>query len=439
MKNRPVADVRHAALSWQVHRVGPWPFTMTDMLPVLCLSLLIFNVFVGFWPVFISGDYGLGELLAGSGDSVRQVSFAMLFLLIIASSVYTSGLASLLNVPTPLLALLAWCCASVAWAVDPEVSFRRVLFTGMVVLSVTYSTNMLSQRGVISILCAAFVAILAADWLAIPLLTQAVHQPGELDPALVGNWRGIHSHKNEAGAFCALASIVFVNLIIEGRSTIVGPVLTTASLGFLYMTMSKTSGGFVVAAMLLSVVIIYCYRNPTLRLTLFVAVLSASLLGLTAFGDRTTDLVSLFEDPSSLTGRVQIWPVLLRYASGHLLLGSGYGSFWAIGDTSPILEFGTGWLTSITHAHNGYLDVLVQTGLVGLTLSITGLVLAPLRILLTRPLTASRSRWLLGAILTFCWLHNLLETSLLDRANIVWVTMLIFYNLLQREPSDARA
>jgi len=81
----------------------------------------------------------------------------------------------------------------------------------------------------------------------------------------------------------------------------------------------------------------------------------------------------------------------------------------------------------------------VQTGLVGLTLSITGLVLAPLRILLTRPLTASRSRWLLGAILTFCWLHNLLETSLLDRANIVWVTMLIFYNLLQREPSDARA
>ena len=84
--------------------------------------------------------------------------------------------------------------------------------------------------------------------------------------------------------------------------------------------------------------------------------------------ELSSSLAEVFDDPASLTGRVQIWPVLLDYVSNHLWLGSGYGSFWAIGDASPIFEFDNSWLMTIDHSHNGYLETLVHTGVIGLAL-----------------------------------------------------------------------
>ena len=397
----------------------------------LCFSALIFVTYLGFSPV-LTGDYGADGALSGGGDSLRQVGFTTLFLLIVAATTSGKGARALLDVPLALVALLLWCWASVTWAIEPGVALRRVLFTTIVTLGVTYSLNMLRSRTVMSILFAWFTVILLLDWLAIPLLAQAVHQPGELDKALVGNWRGIHSHKNEAGAFCALAALMFIDKAWRGGSFIIAPLLAVLSLAFLVMTSSKTSGGLVLVAAMAGVVFDLGYRNPTLRAVALGMLACGLLLTVVAFGDQASALLAVFEDPASLTGRVQIWPVLLSYAAAHPFLGSGYGSFWAIGDASPVYESGAHWLTTISHAHNGYLDLLVQTGVVGLALAVLGLVIRPMYRLGSQPLDPQVSRWLLGSMLAFCWLHNLLETSLFDRANIVWVTMLVAFNLLER-------
>lgn len=407
------------------------------VLPTLCFSLLIFVAFVAFSPVF-TGNYGTEEALAGGGDSARQIGFVALFVAVALSTVLTRGAGALLDVPLALAVLLLWCWASIAWAIEPAVSFRRVLFTTIVALSVTYSVRMLPPRAVVTIAFTWFAAILAADWLVMPFVAHAVHQPGELDTALVGNWRGVHPHKNEAGAFCAIAALVFIHTAVKGGSFITAPVAAALALVFLALTASKTSGGLFVVAAVAGVLIEAAYRNPGLRKVAFAVGLCVLLAVLNVSGDIGERLAATFDDPSSLTGRVQIWPVLLRYASDNLLFGSGYGSFWAIGTSSPVAEGGTEWLTLISHAHNGYLDLLVQTGLIGATLAVLGFVVHPARILLTRPLPPGAPRWLLGAVLTFCWLHNVLETSLLDRANIVWVMVLIAYNMLERRP-PARA
>jgi len=42
-----------------------------------------------------------------------------------------------------------------------------------------------------------------------PETAMAIHLPGEQDPALVGNWRGLYFHKNIAGAVSAITAIVF--------------------------------------------------------------------------------------------------------------------------------------------------------------------------------------------------------------------------------------
>ncbi len=405
----------------------------------LCFSALIFASYLFFSPV-LAGAYNAEGQLSGGGDTLRQVVFVALFLAIAATTFTANGIKAFLNVPLALVAVLLWCWASVAWAIVPDVALRRVLFTTIVILGVTYSVNLLSYRAAASILCTWFAAILMLDWLAMPFWPQAVHGLGEIDRALIGNWRGIHDHKNEAGAFCALASLVFIDKWRFGRSTISAPLLTVLSLVFLAMTESKTSAGLLPAAILLGVLMSYGYRNPTLRAAVLAAVGCVALLAAVALWDDLPSVLAFFENPASLTGRVQIWPVLLDYAANHLLLGAGYGSFWAIGDASPVYQSGARWLTTISHAHNGYIDLLVQTGLVGVTLAVLGLVVRPAFLLISRPMAVRDSRWLLGSVLAFCWLHNLLESSLLDRANIVWVTMLIALNLLERRPpalSDA--
>lgn len=408
--------------------------TLRDRLPGLCFSCLIFVAFIGFTPI-VTGEYSAEGTLNGTGDSVRQAAFVLVFALVVATTLLTKGSQALLDVPIALAVLLLWCWASVTWAIEPAVSFRRVLFTTIVVLSVIYSVNMLSYQQVVSSLAAWFALIVLLDWMVISIVTQAIHQANEAESLLAGNWRGIHTHKNEAGALCAVAALLFGDLALKGSSFITAPILAALSLGFLAMTESKTSGGAVVAAALTGLFIDRGYRNPSLRNVMLAAGLCLSVLLAIGFGDQAADLMAIFDDPGSLTGRVQIWPVLFRYASDHPLLGSGYGSFWAIGSASPVYEDGAEWLTTIAHAHNGYLDLLVQTGLVGLVMAVFALVVRPLYILTTQPLPPPRSRWLLASLMTFCMFHDLLESSLLDRSNIVWIIMLTAYSLTERRSS----
>ncbi len=400
-------------------------------LPSLCFSCLIFIAFIGISPL-TTGDYSADGALDGTGNSAQQAAFVLIFMLIIATAVLTKGTRALLDVPIALAVLLLWCWASVTWAIEPAVSFRRVLFTTLVALSVVYSVNMLSYRQVMSSLAGWFALIVLLDWLTVQIMPNAIHQAHEAEPLLAGNWRGVHMHKNEAGALCAVAALLFGDLAFRGASFITAPVLAALSVGFLVMAQSKTSEGAVVVAALLGLFIDRGYRNPVLRNILSAIGLCLFVLLAIGFGDQAADLMTFFDDPGSLTGRVQIWPVLFRYAGDHLLLGSGYGSFWAIGSASPVYEDGAEWLTTIAHAHNGYINLLVQIGLIGLVMAVFALVIRPLYILMTQPLPPQRSRWLLASIILFCLFHDLLESSLLDRSNIVWIIMLTAYSLLER-------
>lgn len=81
---------------------------------------------------------------------------------------------------------------------------------------------------------------------------------------------------------------------------------------------------------------------------------------ITPFAGELTgiDISGLVGREETLTGRADIWKVLVPYAMSSPLLGHGFGGFW------------TDAIRSITssHAHNGYLDILLETGFLGLML-----------------------------------------------------------------------
>lgn len=68
------------------------------------------------------------------------------------------------------------------------------------------------------------------------------------------------------------------------------------------------------------------------------------------------DVSSIFGRDETLTGRNQIWASLIPFAIKRPMGGHGFGGFW----TEAVRE------AISTHAHNGYLDIILNIGVIGL-------------------------------------------------------------------------
>ena len=402
---------------------------------VLALVLTLSHLWYG--PAVVLGSVGQGDAAAaGGGDSLRQLAFVLLFVTTLAAVILTRRYRALLSVPAPLLPFLAWAWLSLFWAFEPSVALRRLVFTTLVILTIALVVRVLEARRTVETLFLCFAFIILADWTAVSSFPMAVHQAGEaysgleLDGGAVGAWRGLHQEKNQAGAFGALALLLFLQDAFRQRSRLAIPILALLSLVLLWFTQSKTSLGLAVPALLVGGVTHVGFHNPLLRRVACTLALVTTLLAALWWGDLAAVVARMLDDPSAFTGRSQIWAVMSAFAADHPWLGSGYGSFWDIGDGGPMPRYASGWLALLYTAHSGYLDILVQTGTVGLVLTVLGVVVWPFVALLSRPLAPGVPRVLIASFLTFFVLHNILETSFFDRANPVWVVALVMYCLM---------
>ena len=66
----------------------------------------------------------------------------------------------------------------------------------------------------------------------------------------------------------------------------------------------------------------------------------------------------------SFSGRLPLWETLWPILSEHLWLGIGFGALWS---PKNVQAFASHWTPTATH--NGYLDLIADVGLIGLTIS----------------------------------------------------------------------
>jgi exopolysaccharide production protein ExoQ len=77
------------------------------------------------------------------------------------------------------------------------------------------------------------------------------------------------------------------------------------------------------------------------------------------------DTVTLLTGDPTLTGRTQLWQYVLARWEESPYLGQGFGALWQVGpETGEYLRRAhVDWV--MNEAHNGYLDVLAQIGIIG--------------------------------------------------------------------------
>jgi exopolysaccharide production protein ExoQ len=135
----------------------------------------------------------------------------------------------------------------------------------------------------------------------------------------------------------------------------------------------------------------------------------------------------------NLTGRVPLWQALIEQVWQHPWLGAGFAAFW-----SPvhISELASTAVSGRASAHNGYLEELVNTGVVGLTILLV-FCLATLTLALRRARRGDPLGWLVFLFMVFYLLLNLTNALTQEYFQPPFVIILVAIALLASGPAPA--
>jgi O-antigen ligase len=417
------------ALQRAMPQRGPAPWIAETALVVLLLL-----IFVSLQPFAVRDTVntavGAGAAEA-AGSAMRQFSYLLTFAVLLTCALMKRGLDAVKVVPVIFAVLLMWCATTALWASEPSVSFRRAILEIVVVLSVLLGVEAVGPERSLKLFAYVLMAILVANWISIPLVTQAIHQPGDIEPEIVGDWRGMFFHKNIAGAVCAISVLVFLYYAIVEKKWALYGALTMAALAFLWKTHSKSSLGLLPIALAAAAIYRWAWRRDIDRAIVCVVTLLLAV-GLAVLFFANYDFIArILSDPEEFTGRAAIWQGELAFIHDHPLVGSGFGTFADTGALSPIHAYVGGWVDQAAQGHNGYLELAVTTGLIGFVLGMVALMLMPLRIFWARGDMEPWLKAMLFGFFVFFVLHNFMESDFLASDGIVWTAYLLLFGVLR--------
>ena len=412
---------------------------------LLAVAVLIYALLV--WPlVFGSSEVDLSEQVFGwlvnpppkDESFVKQLAYPIFFV-IGAICFAVSGAYRRAPWTAPLTLVLAafvvLATASSAWSVFPAESFKRGALCGLVIATFFFAAFTARDYGAIArgLFWTLFVAAMLN-------VAAVILKP----PSPIG-YTGIYPHKNFFGFVAALIFYFGIHGLTLGSwiyrlaaipMVILGPV-------FLVASESKTSVGLAGLAPLAALAI--CWLRRRFGVPPLLAVVVPLILMLFAFwlgrDMGLWDFALLNEKllgSATLTGRTEIWAIAGSLISERPLLGWGYEAVWNMGADGVVTKRAVGFARTMPTAHNGYIDILTQLGIVGfgLLLAFVALVLTGLgRLIDANP----RLGWFAASITIFVLLHNNLESDLLISSNQLSMVVLLYTFLGMRVVHETTA
>lgn len=267
----------------------------------------------------------------------------------------------------------------------------------------------------------------------------ALPKYGIMGGTLAGTWRGIYTHKNTLGKMMALSSTVFTLLIMsDRRHRIVLGIFLSFSVLLLLGTTSK--GALVNLMTMLSVTVVCQILRAQYR---WMVVLIGSLILVTGIIQTAlllnleTVVVDMMGKDLTFTGRVDIWMSAFELIKIHPWLGYGYEAFWK-GMNGPSAYIWRDLMWPVPDAHNGFVELTLHLGFVGLGIFFGGYVINLIRsITKVRTTSGVEFTWPL-LYLVYVFLSNIPEQSLLIPNNLLWVIYvtitLTLFMPIQKEP-----
>lgn len=422
----------------------------TPLAIIVCLAFILavayyerkgnYNIAGPTWIVFIwililsSRPISLWLGVGGSGDELEGNAFDRnLYLLLTAGAVVTIGRRgypwrAAISSNWPLFALWGYMLVTCVWSDHPFVTFKRWfkdLTAFAIILVIVSSVKPSALIKAVASRCALILFLLSYLFINyIPELGRVYSRSGGLQIV------GITTQKNTLGEIAVICILLLVWRMAEdcsgnpGRSKLrlIGVPFALCVLGgyLLWQSDSKTS----LLSLILGLVVLFSHKLPLVRnrpmhfLVIAGFAVPALYLGNSALGLSDYALELLGRD-ATLTGRTGIWHAIVEHPVNPWL-GVGYLMYW---DELGFVEI-NGYPTELKTAHNGYIDVYLDGGILGLFfLSI--MVLSSARTTASAFLKGDYLGRLRFAFFSIMMLANISESFFLRRGPL-WFFYLLF-------------
>ncbi len=354
-----------------------------------------------------------GVQVADTGKSRVVTKFIMPVFLGLA--LLTASLAKpvvpqgLRGVALPGALLIALACVSALWAKSPGdtltlAAYQAVLYGSLLIFVAVANAPSRVLRYVLLM----FAIVVAAN-----LMIVLLRPPGPDGHA------GIYAHKNTLGAASACAMLFGLFSLYEGRllSRSIAWFTVVGAAVLILASDSKTALALAVAAPLMAASIFWTSQVLALRpllttaLIFMLCVTGCITLSL-VMGFNTDDILLKTYGDTTFTGRTEIWAFMSSHIEKAPLLGNGFRGFWSLGAASPKHGSEIEFIRTIGSGHNGYLDITLDLGLVGLGLLIIS-IFATLKMAVKFELRPISKSLLFLSVMIFTLGRNMMESVIL--------------------------
>ena len=251
-----------------------------------------------------------------------------------------------------LTGLYALVAVSILWSADRVSTFRGAAYLLIYLAAAIYIAMRFSSEEILIGLRKTVVLLALLSIIGQFLL------PPSGDPA--PGWTGVFPQKNDLGIVMAVGFAVL--LVQRARWNLARVALLALCATLLILSQSFTS---ILAALAVVAAVTYLHCSGALKLLVLMTVAGTGLLIVFAASDVAGTLEFTGKD-MTLTGRTLIWSLVAESMKEHAVLGYGYNAFWT-SQADVINQFST-WHPG--QAHNGYLDICLNLGAIGLCLTV---------------------------------------------------------------------
>ena len=423
--------------------VNPSIFERIARAPLTEACFYIFS----FLSLVIMADAFILSITLGIQDSSHLAEFAdSSAYRVLVLCIYLAAFFALLRMPhafwrlfktAPLLiVVVGLVLLSTAWSLSPEITFRRsIAYTGTTVLAFWIALRM-DKATVFNFFLITFGVLMISSLLFVMFWpSQSIHG-GWLYP---GAWAGVFRQKNTLGTYAVIALLLFTTMLIhDARRRILW--VGMVALCFLMILKAESITAMISAIAGLSMLpLAWGLRRHNMAWLMFMLLLifsGASLAGAWVVLN-TGMLLELAGKDAMLTGRVPLWMFLWSVGSNQMFFGMGFQSFWADDSLYRSLIWQmTGWF--MQSAHNGYIDIWLSLGLVGLSLLLFLLISAAIHIV--RGVRQGYQAFytfmlmLLASIVT----ADFAQSGLMQYNDTIWIMFMVCYVIACRDARNER-
>ncbi|MBN2118079.1 MAG: O-antigen ligase family protein [Anaerolineales bacterium] len=255
-----------------------------------------------------------------------------------------------------------------------------------------------------------------------------------------GAWRGVFWHKNQFGSIAALFTLVFAIGALNGIGKKDGrPTMYFAFYLFsaVVIYFSKSVAGYALCMIVsFCTLLAFLWLKIRHRLTPvhYYSALGLGILAAAVVWFNLDFILGLFNRDTSLTGRIPMWGHLLRdVIAKSPWIGHGFGALWYVGSFQVSMQQAVGWGFPIVIADNGFLDILLHVGLLGLIPFLGILVVMFIRSIKLVSQYRSLINFFPLVLMIFAIAANISFSLFLETETFIWLVMVASLFVVTRE------